>query len=197
MKEIEIKIKLDNRDELIKKVESLGGKKTEEGNELDYVYDDGKGFFDAHRVLRLRKKNGKNILTYKERLKKPDHQNLLERLELETEFENFDIMQQIVSSLGFFVHRIKEKGFVDYKLDGLKIEFHTMPFLGDFVEIECEDEERLSDLLEKLGLSLKMGINKDYTNLFKDYCLEHDINKETPQTFEEEKKHHLSRLETP
>lgn len=186
MKEIEIKIKLDDRDALIKKVEDLGGKLIDQGTQYDVIYDDGKGFYDAPKVLRLRKLNNLNILTYKEKLPHSIDSNLLQRVEIQTEVKDYEQTDQIIKRLGFFPHRVKEKSFFDYLLDELKIEFHTVAFLGDFLEIETENIGKLNVLLKKLGLEMTMGINRDYGTLFAEYCQKNNLPLDTPCTFEKE-----------
>lgn len=188
MKEIEIKIKIDDRDALIKKVKSLGGKIIEQGTQYDTMYDDGKGFYDTPKVLRLRRKlNSKFQLTYKEKLPEVHNPHMLERLEIQTEVKNYEAMDLIIQKLGFFAHRVKEKKFVNYLLDGLKIEFHNMPFMGDFIEIESADSVHLTKVLNQIGLNVSMGINKDYSALFDEYCKQHNLPEDTPCTFEKEK----------
>ena len=71
-------------------------------------------------------------------------------------------------------------------LEGFQVELHTLPFLGEFMEIEA-DEEKLEKFLPKIGFSVTDGINKDYTQLFYGFCSEHGLSMDTPQTFEEEK----------
>ena len=97
-------------------------------------------------------------------------------------------MDLIIKKLGFFPHREKEKKFKDYLLDGLKIEFHTLPFLGEFIEIESTDRDHLTKILNQLGLGISMGINRDYSTLFAEYCKKNNLPKDTPCTFEEEQK---------
>lgn len=186
MKEIEIKIKLDDAEALIKKVEGLGGKKLKEEFQHDVMFDNGKGFFDGENCLRLRFiPDDSWYLTLKN--KPSDHGYLLTRKELETKIEDGEIMDLILRDLGFFPHRIKEKNATYYDLDGVHVRFDRMPFLGDFIEIEAAEDE-IKKIVERLGLSLDQGINTDYTSLFHKFLKERNCPLETPQTFEEEKK---------
>ncbi len=187
MKEIEIKIKLDDSAALMKKVESLGGKKIYEGLEHDVMYDDGKGFFDDERVLRLRKTPNGNLLTYKEKELGDESANLLKRTEIQTEVKDYEATDALIRKLGFVLYRIKEKLEIQYDLDGYVLQFQKLPFLGNFVEIEAEEED-LPKILSKIGFSMKDGINKNYSKLFFDFCDQNDMNHDIPQTFEEEKK---------
>lgn len=188
-KEIEVKIKLPNKVEFLDKLESLGAKKISEFFSHDEMYDDGKGFFDAQKVLRVRTYgHGREALvTYKELLDKPTHDFLLERKEIETTVSDAQKIQELFEHLGYKPYRIKEKKQVNYELEGLKIEVHTLPFLGDFIEIEASEEE-LKEILPKIGFKVSDGINNDYSGLFFAYCDQHNLSRETPQTFEEEKK---------
>ncbi len=192
-KEIEIKIKLEDAASLKQKVLSLGGKKIEEGDQLDVMYDDGNGFFEGRpgqappKVLRLRRNPEDNRLTYKEIIPELAHEHMLQRIEIETKVDNYEAMDEIIRKLGFVPYRIKEKYFENFELDGFKLEFHKLPFIGDYLEIEAE-EEKLITILPSLNLTIQDGVNKDYTQLHYDFCESHGLGIETPQTFEEEKK---------
>lgn len=192
MKEIEIKIKLDDSQALMKKAENLGAVKVSEGLEHDVMFSNNTDEFKsdeqtvAKKVLRLRKSPNGNYLTLKMK-PESEHKYLLVREEIETKVDDFDKADLIIQKLGFEPFRIKEKITVKYNLDGFVLEFHKLPFLGNFLEIEAE-EEKLKFFLPKIGLSLQQGITSPYTHLFYDYCQEHGLSIETPQTFEEEKR---------
>jgi adenylate cyclase, class 2 len=194
MKEIEIKIKLDDREALIKKVEELGGKRVieDEGLVYDVLYNNAAGDFNSGNYqgkhLRLRRAPYGNRLTYKEKNNDKEHHFLLNRTEIEVGVGDFEKTDLILQKLGFFPHRYKEKQNVEYQLDGFRLEFHKMPFLGNFLEIEAEESE-LKKILPKLGLKIEQGINQGYHKLFYEYCEQHGWSIETPMTFEEEKKH--------
>ena len=184
--EIEIKIKIENAESLFQKVISLGGKelKDKEGLETDVMYDDGKGFFDDFKVLRIRTAPSGNLLTYKEKTKDSDQDNFLVRTEIQTFIEDPKAMDEIIQKLGFVPHVTKQKYIRLIELDGLVIEFHKMPFTGDFIEIEGEPEE-IKKILDKIGLKESEGINRDHTSLFFEYCDAHGLSRTTPQTFDE------------
>jgi predicted adenylyl cyclase CyaB len=192
--EIEIKIKLEDSEALFKKALELGGEelKDKEGLEHDVMYDDGKGFYDFPKVLRLRTAPFGNLLTYKEKNPKSDHKNFLIRTEIETFINDPKAMDEILQKLGFFPYRIKEKYVKKIKLGDFVLEFHKMAFLGDFLEIEGE-EIHVDAMLGKLRLSVGLGINRDYSALFYEYCDQNGLSRETPMTFEEEKTHHLQK----
>lgn len=188
--EIEIKIKLKDAGALRRKVMDMGATIVHPRTfERDVMYDDGKGFFEAPKVLRLRQfEDGRALLTYKEPLPGEKHQHLLERTEIQVWVTDAQEMDKIIQKLGFFPYRIKEKYAEHVKLKGFELEFHTLPFIGDFLEIEAA-EEKLEEFLPTLGFSLGDGINNDYTGLYETYCETVGIPMGVPQSFEEEKKY--------
>jgi predicted adenylyl cyclase CyaB len=193
MTEIEIKIQIENRDALIQKVESLGGQKIvqDEGIVFDIMYDDkDNNFILGNKIgkhLRLRKAPYGNRLTYKEMLSEKMHTNLLERTEIEVSVSDFEKTDLILKNLGFVQVATKEKYVLDYKLDGFVLEFHRLPFLGDFLEIEASEND-LEQIVPKLGFQMSQGINQGYSMIFSEYCRKNNLSQDTPLTFETEKK---------
>lgn len=192
MKEIEIKIKLAERAALEKKVLDLGAQKlaAEEGIEHDIMYNNSAGEFyfgnPRGKHLRLRRAPYGNLLTYKEN-PESRHEYLLQRTEIQTKVESFETADLILRKLGFFPYTVKEKHSTKYRLDGFVLEFHRLPFLGEFLEIEGEEIE-LKKILPKLGLKLEQGINRGYNRLFYEYCQKQGWPVTTPLTFEQEAK---------
>jgi adenylate cyclase class 2 len=190
MQEIEIKIKLDNPQALIDKVVSLGAEKIIEGSDYDILFTNSAGEFsagnDGGKHLRLRKSTSGNYLTYKENI--PGEKTsayLLERTEIETKVENYEITKIILEKIGFTEINAKEKKYSKYKFNDVVVEFHKMPFLGDFLEIEAT-KKVLEDVLPLLGLSLEQGIDRGYFPLFEDYKKDKGLSANTPFTFEAE-----------
>lgn len=188
--EIEIKIKLSNLVALRQKVLDMGATIVHPRTfERDVMYDDGRGFFAAPKVLRLRQyEDGRALLTYKELLNEKKHEHLLERTEIQAWVTDASEIDKIIQKLGFFPYRIKEKYAEHLKLDGFEIEFHTLPFIGDYMEIEAT-EELLQKILPRLGFGVADGVNNDYTGIFEEFCQSAGIPMGVPQTFEEEKKY--------
>ncbi len=187
--EIEIKIKITDSEALFRKALSLGGQelKDKEGLETDVMYDDGNGFFDSHKVLRIRTAPFGNLLTYKEKNQVSDNDNFLVRTEIETFIDDPKAMDLIIQKLGFVPHVTKQKYVRKIKIDDLILEFHKLPFIENFIEIEGEKNQIIS-LLKKLGLDESQGIGRDYSTLFFEFCDLNNLAFTTPQTFEQEKK---------
>jgi predicted adenylyl cyclase CyaB len=192
--EIEIKIKIGDPESLFKLAVFLGGEelKEKEGLEHDVMYDDGHGFYDFPKVLRLRTAPFGNLLTYKEKNKDSDQDNYLIRTEIETFIKDPVALNLIIEKLGYKQYRVKEKYVRKVKLEGLVVEFHKLPFIGDYIEIEG-DKSEIEKILEKLGLNVNQGINKDYSELYYEFCEMNGLDTNTPQTFDEEKKYGLQK----
>jgi predicted adenylyl cyclase CyaB len=185
--EVEIKIKADDPAAIKEKILALGGKKVGEGVQHDIYYDDGKGFFQAGNTLRIRTGTGGPLLTNKQ-YPVDDNAHVLSRPEFQTHLEDPEQMHEILKNIGFKPYAKKDKKYENYEFGGVVIEFHNLPFLKDFIEIEAA-EEKLREILPKIGLSVEMGLNKGYNKLFKEYKEQNGLPEEVQDTFEDAKKH--------
>jgi predicted adenylyl cyclase CyaB len=154
-----------------------------------FYYDNDSGFYESGKVLRIRHEKAGTLLTFKDKLE-PD-KNILRRTEIQTYVSDGQAVEALIANLGFRPKYVKEKKVENYELDGLTVEFHTLPFLGEFVEIEA-DENKLREYLPRLGLAFDSGIPKGYHSLFEEFCREHNLTG-VEMTFEAEKLHHLQK----
>ena len=84
-------------------------------------------------VLRLRRVNGRAVLTYKERL--PTTEAIKRQREEETEVADAEVMAAILEALGYRPALVYEKRRATWHLDAAEIVLDELPF-GWFVEIE-------------------------------------------------------------
>ncbi len=84
--EIEVKFKIENENEVIKKLDSMGARKVAEGLEHNEIFDDG-SLRGRGMLLRLRKFGNKSILTFKVGITKREFK---EAEEIEIEVNNFE-----------------------------------------------------------------------------------------------------------
>jgi adenylate cyclase class 2 len=163
-KEIEIKFRVEDEKGILRKLDGIGTKKTEEGLEHNVVFDNGelreKGF-----LLRLRKFNNRNVLTFKKTITKKDFK---EADEVQTNVKDFDRMKEILMSLGYDVFWIYEKQTSHFSLGDTLICVDRLPF-GTFMEIEGT-KEGIRDVSSKLGLDMNKGITQTYMELYQDFC---------------------------
>ena len=143
-----------------------------------------------HRVLRLRKSNDIR-LTYKgpgERVG-----GALSRKEIELVIDNFDSAQKFLESLGYKVTAVYEKYRAIYKLGTALITLDELPF-GNFVEIEAETPEQISELAPEIGLNPQAAIPSSYQGLFENIKTTLNL-KVSNLTFWEFEKLHITPLE--
>ena len=164
--ETEIKFRIGDENEIEDMLKAIGAEKISEGLEHNESFDNG-ALRRNGMLLRLRKFNGKNILTFKAGISKDKFKKAEET---ETEINDFQKMKNILRSLGFKVSWIYEKKRTNFVLGGTKISIDRLPF-GTFLEIEG-DEEEIREAAEKLGLEIGKGITKTYRRIYEDYCRE-------------------------
>ena len=161
MYEVEVKARLRNREEVIKKLESLGCEFGEVLHQIDHVYfPEGLTFPPpiGTPILRVRKQDEKHIFTLK--ISQSGRQDSIER---ELEIENGDMMMEIIKLLKYQEAPTVEKKRIQTKLRDMIIDIDTVKDLGEFMEVEKivtndnpEDRKKiqmeLSDFIETLGV---------------------------------------------
>ncbi|MFA6097462.1 MAG: class IV adenylate cyclase [Candidatus Paceibacterota bacterium] len=174
MREIEIKLKVENLGELAKKLSERGYELSDPIQQHDIVYslkDKPQRIEYAKEgdiSIRIRRSGGKAELNLKQQ-----QSNEMDNLEYETEVKDPEAMHQILLKLGYVpeveVKKIRRKG----KLGPYEICLDEVERLGTFVELEKlapdntdpeEIREELFRELEKLGLSRKDEETRGYDN---------------------------------
>ena len=165
--EIEAKLKVDSLREIEHKLAELGAEFLAEQLQTDYHFDDANTTLTkTDRCLRLRKqmvgKNESLFLTYKGA---KERSNLKKRQEIEFEIKDADSVRKLLSALGYEQSLVVEKKRRLWKLGDCEVALDRLPLLGDFVEIEGPDEEKIANAQEKLGLSDLSHIAESYASL--------------------------------
>lgn len=165
--EIETKLKVDSLKEIERKLAELGAEFQAEQLQTDYFFDDVNAkLTKTDRCLRLRKqtvdKNESFCLTYKGAKEKS---NLKKRQEIEFEIKDVDSVCKLLSALGYEQSLVVEKKRRLWLLGDCEVALDELPLLGDFVEIEGPDEEKIADAQDKLGLSDLSHITESYASL--------------------------------
>jgi len=111
--------------------------------------------------LRLRRVNGRALLTFKQRLPSPSP--IKHQLENECEVANADRMDEILRALGYTPGLIYEKRRTRWQVDTAKVVIDQLPF-GLFMEIEASEKEinRVEGLLKVASLP---AVAETYPNL--------------------------------
>jgi len=165
--EIEAKLKVDSLQEIERKLAELGAEFLAEQLQTDYHFDDANTTLTkTDRCLRLRKqivgKSESFFLTYKGAKEKSSFKK---RQEIEFEINDADSVRKLLSALGYEQSLVVEKKRRLWKLGDCEVALDRLPLLGDFVEIEGPDEEKITAAQEKLGLSDLSHIAESYASL--------------------------------
>jgi adenylate cyclase class 2 len=119
----------------------------------------------SRQVLRLRRVDGKAILTYKER---SASQSIIKRYrEDETLVEDAQALADILDALGFKTSLVYEKRRATWRLKNAEIVVDELPF-GLFVEIEGE-EDSILEVEQSLGLAESEEESATYPELAQRY----------------------------
>ena len=143
--EIEERVLEIDKDEIIKKLESLNAKKVGEWNQKRNVYD-----FKPKREdewIRLRTNGEEVTLTYKN----VETNNIDGTKELEIVVSDFDDTDKMLNILGYEVRACQENKRIRYMLDDVEIDIDSWPLIPTYLEIEgksIDDVKRIEELLE-------------------------------------------------
>lgn len=177
-KEIEVKVKVENLDEVIKKLEEKGCSISESITQQDYVFISPEVSYDdmkfGDNFLRVRVTPKGSYFTLKQKQK-----NELDCIEEETDISDPESMKKALEIIGYkeAVRIFKTRRTTKY--DGLEICLDEVDELGTFVEAEkITDEkqdaekvqEELLEFLTQFGIKKEDRVENGYDTLiyFKD-----------------------------
>ena len=151
MKEIEVKILEINVEEIEKKIKKMEAEKVFEGQVVSVYFDFSDKLLEKEgKILRLRQKGGKVILTYKELISQ-DEAKIMDEYELEV--DNFESMKRIFEGIGLLPLYEFNKHRTTYKLNNTNFEIDKYPEIPAFLEIEAPDLDIINEIVSKLGFS--------------------------------------------
>ncbi|MFP4070567.1 MAG: class IV adenylate cyclase [Desulfovibrionales bacterium] len=155
-------------DALRKNLDRLNARQGEMYFEENVVYDTPQRDLNAKEILLRLRKGRRNLLTVK---RAPERQDggaqFKEREEIETEVENFQALQEILTFLGFCPVFRYEKFREIWFLGECHICLDILPF-GEFVEIEGRPGT-IFECCRLLGLDPSGGSPKSYYQLHQEY----------------------------
>ena len=165
--EIEAKLKVDSLGEIERKLSELGAEFLAEQLQTDYHFDDANTTLTkTDRCLRLRKqmvgKNESFFLTYKGAKEKS---SLKKRQEIEIVIKDPDSVRKLLSVLEYEQVLVVEKKRRLWQLRNCEIALDRLPLLGEFVEIEGPDEDKIATVQKSLGLTDLSHITESYASL--------------------------------
>ena len=160
--ETEKKYRLDSKRsaKIAKKLERLGA--TFEGETFEENYLHRGGVIDGRdAVLRLRKTDERNTLTYKESL--PSSGDVKHKTEFETEVSDVDAMEEIIRTLGYRLSVVYEKRRRTWHLGSVEIVLDELPF-GLYMEIEGTPR-MIAQMEKRLGIKNLVSEMRGYPRL--------------------------------
>jgi len=166
MIEIEVKIKINNLEDIKNRIVALDAaldkeRHLEENRLYDFASED---LYRKNHALRVRKANRKTFLTFKGATQKSRRFKIRE--EYETEIKNAKELQKILKSLGLRPVFKYSKYRTVFRKKRLKICLDETT-VGNYLELEGQQSE-IVRFTEALCLSKRNFIKKDYIQLIKD-----------------------------
>ncbi len=121
---------------------------------------------NPNKWIRLRESNGKTELTTKHILEKKNDkfQNVIEN---EVEVSSLEETNLILESIGISRRSYQEKNRYSYEYKNAKIEIDIWPLLNPYLEIECDNEEVINEIIKKLNLSSYEIVSLNTEQLYK------------------------------
>lgn len=176
MKEIEVKAKINNKEDLMDKARKLGFIFSEPTEQADIIFlPEGIKFSEIKEgipVIRIRNQNNQKVtLTLKKRAR--NGLSELDKIEHEIIINNDHEAEEILKNMNFYevirVNKIREEG----NLNDLSICIDEVDGLGLFIEAEklCADgdgqkiQEELFSLLETLGADKNNRVSIGYDTM--------------------------------
>lgn len=146
MPEIEVKILEIDKDKLISILEEKWAMRIFEWKiENDFFRNSKKN------KIRLRKMGNKNYMTFKHKI---EHDTVMNNMEHELEFNDFETMINILEWIGFERYGKSTKYRISYKLWEIEFDFDKYENIPDFVEVEAKNIEDLKKWVELLGYKM-------------------------------------------
>lgn len=127
--------------------------------------------FSKHQInpnkwVRLRESNGKVELTTKHILEK-DNSNIQMVLENEIEVSSLSETNLILESIGLSKRSYQEKIRYSYTYKDAEVEIDIWPLLKPYLEIECDDDDLINEIIKKLNLTNYEVVSLNTEQLYK------------------------------
>jgi len=177
--EIEAKLKVESLEEVKCKLVELGAEFLAEQLQKDCYFDDGdRTLTKTDRCLRLRREvvgdSDRFFLTYKSAKEKNQFKK---RQEIDIEIKDPDSTEKMLTALGYNRVLVVEKKRRIWRYRDCVVALDELPLLGEFVEIEGPNDEKISDVQNELALANLQHIVKSYADLVSEkLCHTKDVN---------------------
>jgi len=151
LKEIEVKVLEINVEKTEKKLKEIGAEKVFSGELINSYFDfPDKRLEKEEKILRLRKKGDRVILTYKKMINR-EKAKVMD--EYEFEVQDFELLKKFFKEIGLLPIYEFKKHRTTYELNKIHFEIDKYPDIPAFLEIEAPDLKTISEMVSKLGFS--------------------------------------------
>ena len=157
MEEIEVKILNVDRRRIARTLTSLGAEKVFDGHIVTLFFDfKNRALAEAKNLIRLRKEDGKTVLTFKKFLGNEAAKTMEEYEIVVSDMEN---MKKILESLGLSVTESMRKHRVSYRLGRAQFDIDKYEreygYIPEFLEIEAESVDMIHKYTKLLGFTIE------------------------------------------
>jgi adenylate cyclase, class 2 len=151
LKEIEVKILEIDVGKTEKKLKEMGAEKVFSGELVNSYFDFPDNRLEKEeKILRLRKKGDRVILTYKKMINR-EKAKVMDEHELEV--QDFELLKAIFKELSLSPVYEFKKHRTTYEFNKTHFEIDKYPGIPAFLEIEAPDLETINEMVSKLGFS--------------------------------------------
>lgn len=151
MKEVEVKIRNIDKDDIIEKIKALGAYKVFSGKVVDFRFDTPERDLSRQgKALRIRQKGKLIFLNLKG--KKKSREAIIGRDEIGVKISNFKTMQNILHELGYINIFELVKYRTEYRLGDVNFDIDEYVGLNPILEIESDSYEKVENYIEQLDI---------------------------------------------
>lgn len=151
MREVEVKIRNIEKDEIIEKIIALGAYKVFSGKVVDFRFDTpDRDLSRQGKALRIRQKGKYIYLNLKG--KKKSKESIIGRDEIGVKISNFRTMQRILNELGYIKIFELVKYRTEYRLNDINFDLDEYIGLDPILEIESDSYEKVEEYIKKLEI---------------------------------------------
>ena len=125
-----------------------------------------KFMINPNKWVRLRQSNDKVELTTKHIFDKNDSK-IQQVLETEIEVSSFEETNKLLESMGIHKRSFKEKLRTSYEYKNADIEIDRWPMLKPYIEIECDNEDVINEIIDLLDLEGNEVVSLNTERLYK------------------------------
>lgn len=161
--EYEIRVLEINKEEIIKKLETLGAVKKGEFEQKRYVYDLKPAQKD--KWIRLRTNGVVTTLTYKD----IQDYTISGTKEIEIEVDDFKKTNEFLEVIGFKNRGCQENSRIQYILNNVEIDIDTWPMIPTYLEIEGNSEKDVFDIQNLLGIDTLKVTSLNCDDIYRQY----------------------------